>query len=197
MSRRPASSKLDRSIGSASYLQNLKNRFHSLMANWNKLLSPRMVNNFSFSVNDFDNTTDPVATGIQYTFPSILDGSSFRVPQGTTQNRLQFSDAFTAILGNHTVKVRRRISAGRFEYFARRFSAGKSRIRSRISPTLTITATGRSMTTTCFSPSRCEAISRPRSELSKCRQQLFRLFRAGRLARRRKFDAQSRLALRS
>jgi len=98
------SSKLDRSIGSASYLQNLQNRFHSFMANWTSVLSPNMVNNFSFSVNNFKNATDPVSNGIQYTFPSILDGSSFRVPQGTTQNRLQFSDAFSMIAGNHTLK---------------------------------------------------------------------------------------------
>ncbi len=98
------SSKLDRSIGSASYLQNLKNRFHSLMANWTSVLSPRAINNFSFSLNDFNNATDPVSNRIQYTFPSILDGASFRVPQGTTQRRLQFSDTFTAIAGNHTLK---------------------------------------------------------------------------------------------
>jgi hypothetical protein len=97
-------SKLDRSLGSASYLQNLKNRFHSFMANWTNIISPRMVNNFTFSVNNFDNTTDPVATGIQYTFPSILDGSSFRVPQGTKQRRLQFSDSLTRVAGNHTLK---------------------------------------------------------------------------------------------
>jgi len=98
------SSKLDRSLGSASYLQNLKNRFHSFQAAWTSVLTPRIVNNFSFSVNDFDNATDPTATGIQYTFPSILDGSSFRVPQGTKQKRLQFADALDVIAGNHSLK---------------------------------------------------------------------------------------------
>ncbi len=98
------SSKLDRSIGSASYLQNLKNRFHSFMANWSNIISPNIANNFSFSINDFKNATDPVSNGIQYTFPSILDGSSFRVPQGTTQKRLQFSNALTVIAGNHALK---------------------------------------------------------------------------------------------
>lgn len=98
------SSKLDRAIGSASYLQNLQNRFHSVMASWTNTLSSYSVNQFSFSLNNFDNTTDPVSQGIQYTFPSILDGSSFRVPQGTTQNRLQFADSFSTILGNHTLK---------------------------------------------------------------------------------------------
>jgi outer membrane receptor protein involved in Fe transport len=98
------SSKLDRSIGSASYLQNLKNRFHSLMANWTSVLSPRAVNNFSFSINNFKNRTNPATEGIQFTFPSILDGSSFRVPQATTQNRLQFSNVLTLIKGSHTLK---------------------------------------------------------------------------------------------
>ena len=98
------SSKLDRAIGSASYLQNLKNRFHSFMASWSSTLSPNAVNQFSFSFNNFDNATDPVSQGIQYTFPSILDGSSFRVPQGTTQRRLQFADSLTTVFGNHTLK---------------------------------------------------------------------------------------------
>jgi hypothetical protein len=98
------SSKLDRAIGSASYLQNLQNRFHSLMANWTSVLSPRTVNSFSFSVNNFENETNPVSDGIQFTFPSILDGSSFRVPQATKQNRMQFSNALTTIQGNHTLK---------------------------------------------------------------------------------------------
>ncbi|HEY0426662.1 MAG TPA: TonB-dependent receptor [Pyrinomonadaceae bacterium] len=99
------SSKLDRAIGSASYLQNLKNRFHSLMANWTSVLSKRIVNSFGFSLNNFKNETNPVSNGIQYTFPSILDGSSFRVPQATKQNRLQFSDALTVVAGGHTLKI--------------------------------------------------------------------------------------------
>lgn len=97
-------SKLDRARGSASYLQNLQNRFHSFQAAWTSVLSPNAVNNFSFSVNDFNNATDPTAQRIQYTFPSILDGSSFRVPQGTKQKRLQFADTFNLIAGNHSLK---------------------------------------------------------------------------------------------
>lgn len=97
-------SQLDRALGSASYRQALKNRFHSFLSEWSSVLSQSMVNNFSFSVNNFDNTTDPVSTGMQYTFPSILDGSSFRVPQGTKQNRLQFSDSLAYVAGNHTLK---------------------------------------------------------------------------------------------
>ena len=98
------SSKLDRAIGSASYLQDLKNRFHSFMTNWTHIISPSAVNNFTFSINDFANTTDPTSTGVQYTFPSLLDGSSFRVPQATKQNRMQVSDNITQVIGNHTLK---------------------------------------------------------------------------------------------
>lgn len=97
-------SKLDRAIGSASYQQDLKNRFHAVMANWSSVISPTLVNDFSVSVNNFANTTDPVSQGIQFTFPSILDGSSFRVPQATKQNRLQFANTLTAVLGNHLLK---------------------------------------------------------------------------------------------
>ena len=98
------SSKLDRAIGSASYLQNLENRFHSFMANWTSVLSPAAVNEFSFSINNFDNFIDPVSGAVQYTFPSILDGASFRVPQGTKQNRIQLRNALTTISGNHMLK---------------------------------------------------------------------------------------------
>ncbi len=97
-------SKLDRAIGTASYQQDLKNRFHAVMANWTSVLSSSMVNNFSFSINNFENTTNPVTSGIQYTFPSILAGSSFRVPQATKQTRFQFADAMTKIIGNYTLK---------------------------------------------------------------------------------------------
>ena len=98
------SSKLDRALGSASYQQNLQNRFHSFQTAWSSVVSPNIINNFSFSVNDFDNATDPTTQGIQYTFPSILDGSSFRVPQGTKQKRLQFADTLNLIAGNHSLK---------------------------------------------------------------------------------------------
>jgi Carboxypeptidase regulatory-like domain/TonB dependent receptor len=97
-------SKLDRAIGSASYQQDLKNRFHVVSANWSSVISSTAINDFTFSINNFSNTTNPTSTGIQYTFPSILAGSSFRVPQGTKQNRVQFSDALTKIIGNHTLK---------------------------------------------------------------------------------------------
>ena len=96
--------KLDRAIGSASQRQNLKNNHQAFLTNWTRVISPTIVNSFSFSVNNFKNTTDPLTRGPQLTFPSIQDGVSFRVPQATKVNRLQFSDALSLVRGAHTFK---------------------------------------------------------------------------------------------
>jgi hypothetical protein len=96
--------KLDRAIGSASQRQDLRNNHQAFLTNWTRVLSPASINSFSFSVNNFSNTTKPLTTGPQLTFPSILDGVSFRIPQGTKVNRLQFSDALSIIRGKHTFK---------------------------------------------------------------------------------------------
>ena len=97
--------KLDRAIGSASQRQNLKNNHHAFLTNWTRVISPTAVNSFNFSVNHFQNSTDPLAVGPQLTFPSIQDGVSFRVPQSTKVNRLQFSNALSLIRGAHTIKL--------------------------------------------------------------------------------------------
>lgn len=96
-----AASTLVRSIGSASQRQSSQNKSNSFLANYNRLFSPNDINIFTFSFSTFRNDTLPVAPGPQLTFPSIQDGASFRVPQQTRQRRFQFSDAFTAIRGNH------------------------------------------------------------------------------------------------
>lgn len=96
--------KLDRAIGSASQRQQLRNQHQAFLTNWTQVFSPTVVNSFNFSVNNFSNTTDPLTRGPQYTFPSIQDGVSFRVPQATRMNRLQFSDALSYLHGPHTFK---------------------------------------------------------------------------------------------
>ena len=40
-----------------------------------------------------------MAPGRQLTFPSIQDGASFRVPQGTTQTRWQVADSVSLVRG--------------------------------------------------------------------------------------------------
>jgi hypothetical protein len=97
-------SSLIRPIGSATERQTSSNRYHSFLANWRYVISDRWLNSLAFSVNNFRNRTDPVAASPQFTFPSIQDGASFRVPQGTTQNRVQASDTATAVVGDHTIR---------------------------------------------------------------------------------------------
>ncbi len=46
-----------------------------------------------------------LSTGPQYTFPSLEDGSSFRVPQNTVQRRWQFADTFSYSLGSHALRA--------------------------------------------------------------------------------------------
>ena len=96
--------KLDRAIGSASQRQSLRNHHQAFLASWTRVFTPTLVNSFSFSVNNFSNATDPLAVGPQLTFPSIQDGVSFRVPQATKVNRLQFSDALSLVRGPHAFK---------------------------------------------------------------------------------------------
>lgn len=100
-----APSTLDRAIGSASQRQSSSNRSHFVLGNYTRVLSPGEVNSFNFSYSTFINHTQPVTPGPQLTFPSIQDGASFRVPQQTRQRRLQFSDTFTMVRGNHTVNL--------------------------------------------------------------------------------------------
>ena len=97
-----AASTLVRSIGSGSQRQSSENKSHSFLANYSRVISVRDINNFNFTFSDFSNDTLPVAPGPQLTFPSIQDGASFRVPQQTKQRRVQFSDTYTLLRGNHT-----------------------------------------------------------------------------------------------
>lgn len=98
-----APSTLDRAIGSASQRQASTNNTNFFLANYTRVLNSRDVNSFNFSFSTFFNDIEPVTPGAQLTFPSIQDGASFRVPQGTKQRRLQFSDTMTMVRGNHTL----------------------------------------------------------------------------------------------
>ena len=98
-----AASTLVRSIGSASQRQSSRNRAHSLLASYVRIISPRDLNDFKFSLGTFVNRTTPVTPGPQLTFPSIQDGASFRVPQQTRQKRFQFGDALSMVRGTHSL----------------------------------------------------------------------------------------------
>ena len=100
-----AASTLDRSIGSATQRQSSDNRHQQGLATWTRVLGATGVNTLRASYSDFRNLIDPVTPGRQLTFPSIQDGASFRVPQGTTQTRWQFSDSLSWVKGAHTLRV--------------------------------------------------------------------------------------------
>ena len=120
-----APSSLIRAIGSASERQASTNNTHSFLANYARVLSPYSVNSFNFSFSHFSNNIEPVTPGPQLTFPSIQDGASFRVPQGTKQRRLQFSDTFTIVRANHVLKFGGEIQRVRGDFDLRVFQQGR------------------------------------------------------------------------
>ena len=71
---------------------------------WTRTLGQASVNTLRASYSHYRNSIEPVAPGRQLTFPSIQDGASFRVPQGTTQKRWQVSDSFSWVKGAHTLR---------------------------------------------------------------------------------------------
>jgi hypothetical protein len=100
-----AQSALDRSLGSATQRQASDNRHHQGLVSWTRVMGSTGVNTLRASYSDFRNQIDPVSPGRQLTFPSIQDGASFRVPQGTTQTRWQFSNSLSSVKGAHTLRV--------------------------------------------------------------------------------------------
>jgi hypothetical protein len=112
-----AASTLDRSIGSATQRQSSENRHQQGLASWTRVLGATGVNTLRVSYSDFRNTIDPVTPGRQLTFPTIQDGASFRVPQGTTQTRWQLADSVSWVKGAHTLRVGAEFSHtyGRFD----------------------------------------------------------------------------------
>ena len=112
-----AASTLDRAIGSASQRQTGRNRHHQGLVTWTRTLGATAVNTLRLSYSDYRNAIDPVAPGRQLTFPSIQDGASFRVPQGTTQTRWQLSESVSWVKGAHSLRFGGEVSRtyGRFD----------------------------------------------------------------------------------
>jgi hypothetical protein len=95
---------VERAIGSASQRQDATNRYNSVLASWTSAARRHFINSLSGSVSTFLNETLPLSTGPQLTFPSIVDGASFRMPQETRQTRLQISDSATLVRGAHILR---------------------------------------------------------------------------------------------
>jgi len=102
---------------SSAERQNSLNKFNSLVADVNTVLSPRRVNDLSFHYDNFYNdippfpndkaTTDPASLGLtnELIFPDLADGENFNLPQATHMNRYQVRDAYSWALGKHTLKL--------------------------------------------------------------------------------------------
>jgi hypothetical protein len=120
-----AASTLDRAIGSASQRQASVNNTHSFLGNYTRVLGPRDVNSLNLSYSTFFNDIEPVTPGPQLTFPSIQDGASFRVPQGTKQRRFQVSDSYSLVRGNHTFNFGGELQRVDADFDLRVFQAGR------------------------------------------------------------------------
>ncbi len=100
-----AASAVERALGSATQRQEALNRYNSLLGSWTTTPSSSFVNALSVSVSTFLNETAPLAVAPQLTFPSLQDGASFRMPQGTSQTRLQVANSATLVRGAHNIRV--------------------------------------------------------------------------------------------
>jgi outer membrane receptor protein involved in Fe transport len=90
-------------IGSAAERQGLTNDFQTFQASWMRVINPTLLNRASYSFNNFINATTPVTTGPELDFPSMADGSSYRVPQQTRQKRSQWNDNIDWTRGRHNL----------------------------------------------------------------------------------------------
>ena len=91
----------DRAVSSATQQQRANNHLQSISSEWAHTFSTTLLNQFRFSDNNFVNKIAPTENLPQISFPSIVDGASFRVPQSTRQFRLQFGDMVTWNRGAH------------------------------------------------------------------------------------------------
>ena len=101
----------------AAERQNSLNRFNSLVANFNSVLSPTKVNDLSFHYDNFYNdlppfpqdapVTDPSSLNLtnELIFPDLADGENFNLPQATHLDRYQVRDALSWVLGKHTLRI--------------------------------------------------------------------------------------------
>ena len=107
----------------ASERQNSLNRFNSIVASLNTVLSSSKANNLLYHFDNFYNfippfpqnapTTNP-SLGLtnELIFPDLADGANFNLPQATHLNRNQLRDSFSWIVGKHALRI-----GGEFQHY--------------------------------------------------------------------------------
>lgn len=101
---------------SAAERQNSLNRFNSIVAGLNSVLSTTRVNDLTFHYDNFFNNIPPYPANAPTTnpqlnltneliFPDLADGENFNLPQATHLDRFQIRDALAWNLGKHTLHL--------------------------------------------------------------------------------------------
>jgi hypothetical protein len=107
----------------ASERQNSLNRFNSMVAGINTVISQTKVNNFAYHFDNFYNFIPPFGQDAPTTnpnlnltseliFPDLADGANFNLPQATHLNRNQLRDSLSWVVGKHTLHL-----GGEFQHY--------------------------------------------------------------------------------
>jgi outer membrane receptor protein involved in Fe transport len=80
------------------------NKLSSFVINHTYSLSPRVINQFSFQYQNFENNILGVTTDPNLIFPSVQSGANVNVPQQTKERKFQFRDDISVLKGKHGLK---------------------------------------------------------------------------------------------
>ncbi len=80
------------------------NKLTSFVVNHTYTFSPRVLNQFSFQYQNFENNILGVTTNPNIIFPSVQSGANVNVPQQTKERKFQFRDDISVLSGKHGLK---------------------------------------------------------------------------------------------
>lgn len=80
------------------------NKLTSFVVNHTYTFNPRMLNQFSFQYQNFENNILGVTSNPNIVFPSVQSGANVNVPQQTKERKFQFRDDISILKGNHGLK---------------------------------------------------------------------------------------------
>ena len=80
------------------------NKLNSFVINHTYTFSPRLVNQFSFQYQNFENNILGVTTEPNIVFPSVQSGANVNVPQQTKERKFQLRNDISVLRGNHALK---------------------------------------------------------------------------------------------